>query len=125
MRYFKFCDGNTKFFHAIATERFRSNSIASLKLSDDSVVVDHVGKEAILYHTFRERLGQSSATKMQFDLDGLNTLSIPFTHEEIDEVIKVMSSDRAPGPDGFNGCFLKSCWHIIKYDFYKLCEDFS
>ena len=35
-----------------------------------------------------------------------------------------MPADRAPGPDGFSGGFLKSCWHIIKYDFYKLCEDF-
>lgn len=32
--------------------------------------------------------------------------------------------DRAPGPDGFNGTFLKTCWHIIKNDFYKLCDDF-
>ena len=23
-----------------------------------------------------------------------------------------------------NGCFLKSCWHIIKEDFYTLCQDF-
>ena len=35
-----------------------------------------------------------------------------------------MSADRAPGPDGFNGVFLKSCWHIIKHDFYKLCNQF-
>ena len=30
----------------------------------------------------------------------------------------------APGPDGFNGLFLKKCWHIVKHDFYKLAEDF-
>jgi hypothetical protein len=32
--------------------------------------------------------------------------------------------DRAPGPDGFNGLFLKRCWHIIKSDFHALCHDF-
>ena len=53
---------------------------------------------------------------MKFDLariikkvDGLQALSVPFTHKEIDEVIKEMSADRAPGPDGFNGSFIKSC----------------
>ena len=68
---------------------------------------------------------------MKFDLsliikrvEGLEELSAPFTHSEIDEVVRTMPNDRAPGPDGFNGQFLKSCWHIIKHDFYKLCDEF-
>ena len=68
---------------------------------------------------------------MKFDLtrlfkkvEGLDVLTKPFTHEEIDKVVQEMPPDRAPGPDGFNGCFLKSCWHIIKHDFYTLCADF-
>jgi hypothetical protein len=35
-----------------------------------------------------------------------------------------MPSDKAPGPDGFNGLFMKRCWQIIKSDFYKLCQYF-
>ena len=68
---------------------------------------------------------------MKFDLsriikkvEGLEELTTPFTHEEIDKVVREMPSDRAPAPDAFNGCFLKSCWHIIKQDFYKLSDDF-
>jgi hypothetical protein len=68
---------------------------------------------------------------MKFDLpsiikkiDGLDVLTVPFTREEIDQVVKQMPGDRAPGPDGFNGSFLKSCWHLIKEDFYKVCMDF-
>lgn len=120
-----------QFSHSIATERYRSDSIASLRLPDNTVVTDHVGKEAILFQAFKERLGQSDPVNVQFDLvsvmtrvDGLEDLSIPFTHEEIDNVVKEMPSDRASGPDGFNGCFLKSCWHIIEQDFYQLCMDF-
>ncbi|XP_073357964.1 uncharacterized protein [Aegilops tauschii subsp. strangulata] len=45
-------------------------------------------------------------------------------HEEIDSVIKEMSADRAPGPDGFSALFLKACWPIIKDDFYTLCSQF-
>ena len=55
---------------------------------------------------------------------GLEELSIPFVKEEIDNVIKIIPTDHAPGPDGFNGFFLKVCWDIIKEDFYALCEDF-
>ena len=39
-------------------------------------------------------------------LQGLEVLSAPFTVEEIDQVVKSMTVDKAPGPDGFNGQFL-------------------
>jgi hypothetical protein len=55
---------------------------------------------------------------------GLEELSLPFTKKEMDEVIRTMHADKAPGPDGFNGHFLKSCWNIIKEDIYKLCFNF-
>ncbi|XP_073358285.1 uncharacterized protein [Aegilops tauschii subsp. strangulata] len=131
VRYFKFGDGNTKFFHRVATERYRRNSIASLRLPDNSIIHDHVGKEAVLFQAFKERLGCSNQTNMKFDLpriikrvEGLQALSAPFTHEEIDKVVKEMLADRAPGPDGFSGSFIKSCWQIIKDDFYRLCSEF-
>lgn len=54
----------------------------------------------------------------------LNHLTDPFTHAEIDVVVKEMPADRGPGPDGFSGAFLKACWPIIKQDFYNLCAQF-
>jgi hypothetical protein len=44
--------------------------------------------------------------------------------EEINSIVKEMPTDRAPGPDGFNGLFMKKCWPIIKEDFVKLVNDF-
>jgi len=68
---------------------------------------------------------------MQFDLPALinvnvdlNSLVAPFSREEIDLLIKQIPTDKAPGPDGFNGLFMKKCWQIIKEDFYKLCDAF-
>jgi hypothetical protein len=55
------------------------------------------------------------------DLDGL---SRPFSHEEIDSVVMHMPNDRSPGPDGSSGLFLKVCWPVIKYDFYRLWQEF-
>ena len=68
---------------------------------------------------------------MHFDLANLiqstvdlDFLVSPFTTEEIDHIVKVLPIDKAAGPDGFNGLFLKKCWPVIKSDFYKLCQEF-
>jgi hypothetical protein len=54
----------------------------------------------------------------------LEALGAPIHREEIDTIVKRLPSDKAPGPDGFNGLFIKKCWNIIKNDFYQLCQDF-
>jgi hypothetical protein len=55
----------------------------------------------------------------------LSVLDKPFSLDEISVVLKDMSSDHAPGPDGFNGAFFKKCWPIIKDDVIRLCRDFG
>ncbi|KAG2656100.1 hypothetical protein PVAP13_1KG055054 [Panicum virgatum] len=124
-------DENTKFFHSAATERYRINTISSLQLPSGNLVVGHNEKAALLWEAFKERMGQSDNPEMLFDLSALITgfqnldsLMEPFTKEEIDDIVKSIPADRAPGPDGFNGFFLKKCWHIVKEDIYKLCFDF-
>ena len=42
----------------------------------------------------------------------------------MDDVIKHMPTDRAPGPDGFTGLFMKKCWSILKKDFMSLVTEF-
>jgi hypothetical protein len=42
----------------------------------------------------------------------------------VDKVVSKMPLDKAPSLDGFNGLFLRKCWHIIKQDIYTLCGDF-
>jgi hypothetical protein len=56
--------------------------------------------------------------------DNFSSLVSPFSHDEIDAVVKNFPSDKSPGPDGFNTDFLKKCWHIVKEDFYSLCDSF-
>jgi hypothetical protein len=57
-------------------------------------------------------------------MDGLDSLSLPFSTEETDNIIKLLLIDRALGPAGFNGLFLKRSWHITKPDFHALCHAF-
>jgi len=57
-------------------------------------------------------------------INDLDMLAAPILDEEVDSVVKRMPTDKAPGPDGFNGFFLKKCWQFIKGDFYSLCSNF-
>lgn len=58
------------------------------------------------------------------DVD-LESLVSPFMRAEIDNIVKLMPADKAPGPDGFNGVFIKRCWPIIKEDVYRLFQFFD
>jgi len=91
----------------------------------------HEGKAGIIWNTFKARMGVTTQPVMLFNLEsmidpseGLESLTELFTQLEIDAVIRHMPRDKAPGLDAFNGHFLKTCWHIVKHDFYKLCSDF-
>ena len=111
----KFGDENTKKIQAVATERYRRNNIASFRKENGSLVDTHTGKEALLFQTYTDRLGTSRPTEMKFNLpnilqrhDDLDQLTEPFTHDEIDAVIKEMPADHAPEPDCFSVAFLKA-----------------
>jgi hypothetical protein len=98
---------------------------------DCNLIFDNEGKAALLYQAYKDRMGVSLQPRMAFDLPTLISLTInleslaaPILKEEIDRVIKLLPPDKATGPDGFNGLFMKRCWDLIKDDFYNLCRDF-
>lgn len=71
IRWIRFGDENSKLLQAIATERYRKNSIATLISSDGTVTEDHSGKESVLFEAFKERLGTSTPHNMRFDLPSI------------------------------------------------------
>ena len=88
---------NSKFFQELASERLRINKIASLTTDNGACVEDHAGKESILFDAFRQRFGTCTKPNMKFNLSTLlrhqvdfDSLTTPFTHDEIDDVIKDM-----------------------------------
>lgn len=131
VRRIKFGDENTKFFQAVATMRLRSNKISQLTLKLGTTVTDHSMKANALWLSFKNRLGVTECHQMLFYLQeliqavNLPVLDKPFSDDEIKQVLKEMPSDHAPGPDGFNGNFLKKCWHLIEPDFKRLCQQFA
>jgi hypothetical protein len=127
----RFGDECTKFFHAMATISHRKNAISQILNDEGAWIQDHEGKACLMWTAFKNRMGVSNGITMHFDLESLITprddlqdLVDPFQVEEIDNIIKRMPPDKAPGTDGFNGLFLRKCWTIIKDDFLALCEEF-
>jgi hypothetical protein len=57
-------------------------------------------------------------------VEGFDELTVPFSKKEMDEVIKNMPAERAPGLDRFNGLILKKCWPVVQIEFYHLAEEF-
>jgi hypothetical protein len=130
IRWTEFRDESTKFFHVAAIERYRLNTITSPDTQDGRTVTSHSEKAAVLWKEYKKRLGDTIQSEMYFNLGSLVTshnlqsVDQPFTQEHIDLVVKHLSSNKAPGPYGFNGPFLKKCWPIIKQDIYQLCLEF-
>jgi len=115
----------------MATVSYRKNIISQLLNEDGVMISDHEGKAGLLWSAYKNRMGISLNPDMRFDLEQLIQVNMdfysliqPFSTEEIDRIVKDMPSDKAPGPDGFNGLFLKKCWPLIKQTFYDLCFDF-
>jgi len=62
--------------------------------------------------------------RLQISPHNLDMLADNFTETEIKCAINQMSSDKAPGPDGFTGLFFKECWDIIKVDVMNAANAF-
>jgi hypothetical protein len=95
IKWVKFGDAGTKFFHTNATIKHGRNLISNLINNDDTVLSDHKEKEKILWEDFKIRL-------RTFEFEGffvvpeffiLNSVNLsmlegPFSQEKIDNVIK-------------------------------------
>jgi hypothetical protein len=114
IKWVKFGDEGTKFFHANTTIRHRRNLITTLVDANDQEVQERHLKATILWEAFKDRLGISEPCSLDSEIfqllqqhPNLSILEDPFSHEEIDQVVLALPSDKSPGPDGFNTDFVK------------------
>lgn len=120
IKWVKLGDECTQFFHTNASIKNRLNSITSLTNQTGVTLYDHAAKASLLWESFKERLGTTDFSHMYFDLltliqvdHDLEWLHSPITKKEIDKITHDLPNNKSPGPDGFNGEFIKKCWGII------------
>jgi hypothetical protein len=63
-------------------------------------------------------------SKLGWEPRDLGHLDLPFTEEEIREVIKSALKDKASGLDGFIGAFFAAYWDIIREDIIQAVQHF-
>jgi hypothetical protein len=124
-------DANTKFFHLRVNARRRKNFIQRLK-HNNGWVTDHGTKEQVIHNHFRSIMHRGRARTVDFNWESIHfespnmdSLGVPFTEEEVRNAINQMTSDKAPGPDGFTGIIFKKCWPIVKDDIMRAIGRFG
>lgn len=60
----------------------------------------------------------------QVPSDAARELTAPVSVKEIDNSLKFINDNKAPGIDGYNSLFFKKVWHVIKPQIYQAIWDF-
>ncbi|KAL9671188.1 hypothetical protein QQ045_008754 [Rhodiola kirilowii] len=99
-------DRNTRFFHAKATRRKKSNIISRMQDEEGVWLTDErqIGEVTKRYFTNIFSTSREMSRK----------LCEPVTATEVQAAIFQMSPMKAPGPDGFHALFYQNFWHTIK-----------
>ncbi len=125
-------DNNTKFFHAVANSRRRTNFIEVVE--DDGQRIGRDREKRDYFHDkFKEVFEPPVASREQFGdwsdlfanskLLGSELLTAPFSMEEIKIATFQLGGDKAPGPDGFSLRFYQKFWGILQDDIYRIFDD--
>lgn len=126
-------DRNTSFFHGIANGRKRKNHIFSLHSGEDQIT-DRGQIQEHIYEYYKKLFGKEPLRNIHLSLgvwddnlrlsdeDNVNLVK-PFTWEEVDEVLKSMKVNTAPGPDGFPVGFYKQLWSEFRPLIKEMLDD--
>jgi hypothetical protein len=127
-------DRNTKYFHAVANQRKRKNTIYDIEGTDGVVSsTENIIKVATQYYKeiFKfEPRPQINISNNFFSEGGKVSeeenavLEEEFTEEEIKKRVFESYPDGAPGPNGISFMFYQHFWNVVKGDLIEMFDDF-
>lgn len=75
-------------------------------------------------HTIRRVRLENNAGISRLEEEDGERLTCGFSEEEVRNAVWECDSSKSPGPNGFNMCFFKACWFIIKNDLMRVVHEF-
>jgi len=116
----KLGDANTKYFHRWVNARRRKNHIWRLQ-KEQGWAVSHDEKVTVVQEHFQnimkrppQRQADLNWDRLQISPHNLDMLASDLTESKIKDAINQMPSNKARGPDGFTGLFLKNVGLLSK-----------
>lgn len=123
-------DANTRFFHAAASSRKKTNHITSLKSEDGRVLTKHEDLCGILKDYYTNVFAASDqvpnnpegSNDIQVTAEQNRELTKEISYEEFTAAIKSMHPDKASGPDGLNPAFFQHFWNLLGREVFNCCK---
>ncbi|VFQ69344.1 unnamed protein product [Cuscuta campestris] len=133
IKWLKDGDASTKFFHNVVKNRRQKLHISSIKDELGRIYEgnNNIASHAITYYTniyspepvCDDNLLFSYIPNLIGEADNNMICTIPF-EEEIRGAVWDLNANSAPGPDGYNGTFFKTFWHIIRDEVVRATQEF-
>ncbi|KAL8116353.1 hypothetical protein AgCh_022742 [Apium graveolens] len=125
-------DKNTRFFHAAASDRRRSNKIQKLKNGEGEWIEWGDGLEEHITAHFNHLFTATQSSwqevveciENRVTLEQNEELLKQITEEEVRRALFQMNPDKAPGPDGFTPAFYQKHWDIVGHDIVQMVDSF-
>ncbi|VFQ76030.1 unnamed protein product [Cuscuta campestris] len=133
IKWLKEGDASTKFFHNVVKNRRQKIHISSIKDELGKIYEgdNNIASHAITYYTniyspepvCDDNLLFSYIPNLIGEEDNNMICTIPL-EEEIRGAVWDLNANSAPGPDGYNGTFFKTFWHIIRDEVGRATQEF-
>ncbi|KAJ1691520.1 hypothetical protein LUZ63_015675 [Rhynchospora breviuscula] len=131
VKWLRYGDQNTRFFHAMASAKMRNKFVSSLQVQGRTVSDPH--EILSIFHRFYSSLLGTEACSIDYnpsvlyrdDSLLLSSLGLPFTELEIQRAVMGLSDNKACGPDGIPNEFFKIHWDLVKNDLMEIFDSLS
>ncbi|XP_060961840.1 uncharacterized protein LOC133032039 [Cannabis sativa] len=125
-------DKNSKYFHATASSRKRSNQIYQLQKPNGDWSSWDTGLSDVISNYFDDLFTANGTfhnvvandIRCSIDEDQNNLLLQPISTDEVRHALFQMHPDKAPGPDGMGPGFYQKHWDVVGPDIVNMVTDF-